>query len=111
MTVERNMHMKEILSALIGLLVLAVLFGVVALIGMVGINCRRAYEYGRRGDHRSRKAIFISVIGFLIIVAAGFGVVRMDSRPLVLYIYSVIVLAILIFGWFGRLIVPEGLGD
>ena len=103
--------MQEILSSLGYLLALALLFAVVAFIGFIGINCRRAYEYGRRGDARSRKPLCIGLGGLLFLIAIGFGVARTESQPLAVLVYGAIVLALLVFGWFGKLVVPESLGD
>jgi hypothetical protein len=103
--------MGEILTYVAYLLALALFFAILALIGFIGLSLRRAYEYGRRGDRRYRRPLLVGAVGLPALVAAGFGVAHIDGRPVVVLVYSGIVLFLLLFGWSGRLVVPEILGD
>jgi len=103
--------MSEILSYALYLLALALFFALLALIGYIGLSLRRAYEFGRRGDVRYRGSLAVGTVGLLVLGGVGFGVTRLDGRPIVLIVYGAITLAILLVGWAGRLIVPESMGD
>jgi hypothetical protein len=103
--------MGEILSYAAYILLLGLFFGILALIGYVGITLRYAYEYGRRGDPRVRSRLLIGAVGLLTLGGGGVALAHLDGKPIVLLIYGGIVLILLVLGWSGRLIVPEGFGD
>jgi hypothetical protein len=97
--------MREILTYGAYLLGLALLFAVAAAIGYVGVSLRLGLRSGRPGR------LFIGIVGLLVLAGVAVVISRSNDSPVGLLIYSGIVIILLVLGWCGRIIVPEGLAD
>jgi hypothetical protein len=104
--------MSEILSSAGQLVFLALFFVAMAVIGFVGVTLRRAYEYSRRGySGKARSSCLLGILGLVVIAGIGYGLYYLTSSPTCMGIYGIGILVLLILGWSGRLVVPEGLAD
>ncbi len=104
--------MREIIAELGGLLELVLLFGVLAVVGLIGVGFRRYYEYARHGNaKRGCFTLFLSLIGLVAVVIVGLLLASKGSSTLCMSGYVIGVIVLLLLGWSGVLLVPEGLGD
>lgn len=100
--------MREILGELSGLLILVIVFGALALVGLVGVGLRRFYEYARQGQAaQGCLTLILSLLGLAITMVACYLLAPHGKEPW----FMLGALVVVIIGFFGIMLVPEGLGD
>ncbi len=104
--------MDKILSSLGELALLALMFAIAAGVGLVGVALRRAYEYARHG-YPGKAALFgvLGLGGLLVVLGVGLLFYARAVSTICLATYGVVMVVLLILGWSGRIIAPEGLAD
>lgn len=104
--------MSEILSSVEQLVFLALFFVALAIIGFVGVTLRRAYEYSRRGySGKARSSCLLGILGLVVIAGIGYGLYYLTASLTCTGVYGIGIFVLLILGWSGKIIVPEGLAD
>lgn len=100
--------MREILAELGSLLLLAAFFCALAITGLVGVGFRRYYEYARHGrSEEGCLTLILSIVGLIAITLICFVVAPAGSG--IIWLLGAVV--IMVLGFFGLVLVPEGLGD